>query len=320
MTLGIDEVGRGPWAGPLVVGAVLWPKEVTLEGLTDSKKLSPKKRELYSQKIVELALDYSLGEVSASELDEMGLSNALRLATKRAVDGIKKPYRDIIIDGTINFLNGTIYSEKVSTLKKADLLVPAVSAASILAKVKRDQFMKDLAVTYPGYDFENNVGYGTKKHREAIDLYGVTPQHRLSFKPLSKYRAADAENLATSPLPTTSKQLGDEAESVVAQHLLEGRGHRVLVRNYKTKYCEVDIISIKDKTIYFTEVKYRQNEDFGGARDAISLSKQKQMAYAANIFMNSNRVRSKDISRYTTVLAAGLVGADFKLLDWIVLD
>ena len=104
MILGIDEVGRGPWAGPLLVGAVVWPDDVSLDGLTDSKKLSAKKREQLSVEILEKALSYGFGEVAAKEIDEIGLSRALNLATFRAVENIKCDFDQIIIDGTINFL------------------------------------------------------------------------------------------------------------------------------------------------------------------------------------------------------------------------
>jgi ribonuclease HII len=186
MILGIDEVGRGPWAGPLVIGAVVLG-ETTIEGLTDSKKLSRKRREALDICIRRDAAAWSLGWVSAEEIDTIGLSAALRLATRRAVEQIKAPYRAIIIDGTINFLEGTSKSAYVTTLPKADLLAPSVSAASIIAKVARDSYMSKQDVIYPGYGFSAHVGYGTAAHRMAIDNLGVTPLHRLSFAPLKKY-------------------------------------------------------------------------------------------------------------------------------------
>lgn len=187
MILGIDEAGRGPWAGPLVVGAVVLG-DSEINGLTDSKKLTKRKRELLYDEIINKAAAFSAGWVEARELDEVGMSEALRLATRRAVERIDIPYEDIIIDGTINFLKGTGKERHVQVMPKADLLVPSVSAASIMAKVERDRYMIEQGVLYPEYGFESHVGYGVAKHREAIERHGVTPLHRLSFAPLAKYR------------------------------------------------------------------------------------------------------------------------------------
>jgi ribonuclease HII len=117
------------------------------------------------------------------------MSEALRLATRRAVEQIQAPYTEIIIDGTVNFLTGTGKGAYVQTMKKADLLVPSVSAASILAKVERDRFMAEQDAMYPGYGFGGHAGYGVAKHRVAIEELGVTPLHRLSFAPRSPNRS-----------------------------------------------------------------------------------------------------------------------------------
>ena len=187
MILGIDEVGRGPWAGPLVVGVVVLGGAI-IDGLTDSKKLTKKQRERLDIEIRQKAAGFGLGWVEASEIDEIGLSAALVLATKRAVEKIKAPYHEIIIDGTVNFLRDTSKGKFVTTLKKADLLIPSVSAASIIAKVARDNFMAQQDNKYPGYGFSRHVGYGTAAHNAAIKKLGITPLHRLSFSPLKKYR------------------------------------------------------------------------------------------------------------------------------------
>jgi len=183
MILGIDEVGRGPWAGPLVVGAVVLGG-ATIEGLTDSKKLTKKRREELDTIIRQTAQGFGLGWVHADEIDEIGLSAALRQATIRAVRGVVAPYHEIVIDGTINFLSDTTKGQYVTTMKKADLLVPSVSAASIIAKVARDDYMTQQDEIHSGYKFASHVGYGTAAHRAAIEKYGVTPLHRLSFAPL----------------------------------------------------------------------------------------------------------------------------------------
>lgn len=288
MILGIDEVGRGPWAGPLVVGAVVLGG-ATIDGLTDSKKLTKKRREQLDVLIREHASGYGLGWVSAQEIDGIGLSAALILATRRAVEQIATTYHEIIIDGTINFLRDTNKGQYVTTMKKADMLIPAVSAASIIAKVARDNYMAEQDKIYPGYGFTRHVGYGTSAHIAAIHSLGVTPLHRLSFAPLAHYREGKADVCEYSRLQTrTTKQIGDSGEDAAADYL-EGHGHTVLDRNWKTKFCEIDIVSQKDDVIYFNEVKYRKDAQHGGGIAAITPRKVRQMKFAAELYALKHR-------------------------------
>lgn len=290
MILGIDEAGRGPWAGPLVVAAVvLGATQIT--GLDDSKKLTKKRRESLEKEIVAHASAYGLGWVSAKELDELGMSEALRLATRRAVEQIHVPYHEIIIDGTVNFLAGTTKGCYVTTMPKADALIPSVSAASILAKVARDRYMAEQDKIYPGYGFRQNAGYGVAAHREAIEYLGVTPLHRLSFAPLRKYRSVKDENgssagKALKAYRKTTRQIGDDSETVAAEYLIRA-GHEIIKRNWRTKWCEVDIVSRKDGVIYFTEVKHRKNDQAGGGMEAITPGKLRQMRFSASLYASS---------------------------------
>jgi ribonuclease HII len=289
MILGIDEVGRGPWAGPLVVGAVVLPDEHTIEGLTDSKKLSAKRRRELDAMIRQQALGFGLGWVHADELDNIGLSAALRLATKRAVEAITTPYHEIIIDGTINFLQDTNRGRFVTVLPKADLLIPAVSAASIIAKVARDQFMHEQDALYPGYGFASHVGYGTATHRKVLEAQGVTPLHRTSFAPIAKLLGN-----ATATLPGKTKQAssGALAETVVAEWLTK-QGLTIVERNWKTKWCEIDIIAESDDTRYFVEVKYRRSPHHGDGFEAVTPRKQRQLRFAAELY-STQHATAKD--------------------------
>jgi len=290
MILGIDEVGRGPWAGPLVVGAVVLPEGITMPGLTDSKKLSAKKRLILDTEIRENALGWGLGWVHADELDEIGLSEALRRATIRAVEAVETPYHEIIIDGTINFLKETSKGRYVTTMAKADFLVPAVSAASIIAKVARDTYMEGQEVHYPGYGFASHVGYGTAKHQQALLEFGVTPLHRRSFAPIAKLLSA-----TEPPKPThngddgekatdTAKAIGNHAEETIAEWLTTKK-FSIVERNWKTKYCEIDIIAESADTRYFIEVKYRSSSTQGGGIAAITPKRLRQMRFAAELYM-----------------------------------
>ena len=313
MILGIDEVGRGPYAGPLVIGACIlgdWQNSKNAEWikkLTDSKKLSAKRREELYVLIKEKALATATGWVSSAEIDEVGLSEALRLATRRAVEQIQKtkvPFSEIIIDGTMNFLMGTKLEKYVSTLKKGDFLVKEISAASILAKVERDKYMAELDAVYPEYGFGKHVGYGTAAHQKAMEEFGLTPEHRRSFRPVREI----AEN------KITTKQLGDRGEQVVVDYL-EASGHEIVARNYKTKLFEVDIISRKNEMLYFTEVKYRSDHDFGEALDFIDKKKQQKMHLAVAGFL----VTHPEYADFTPILAVAAVGEDFKLEEWFEL-
>ena len=335
MILGIDEVGRGPWAGPLVVGAVILGG-AEIDGLDDSKKLTKKRREALDVEIREKAAAWALGWVSAQELDDIGMSEALRLATRRAVEQIQAQCRqqnlafsEIIIDGKVNFLRGTALEKFVATIPKADGLIPSVSAASIVAKMARDQFMAEQDAVYPGYGFASNAGYGVAKHRAAIERLGVTPLHRLSFAPLAKYAvkpravpqkksgvqsielpvgypqkrirgprkvalifsgdtapdsSVNPDGDTTQSKPMTTRQIGDKGEQAVADWLAAD-GHEIIARNWRTRYCEIDIVSMKGEVLYFTEVKYRKNDDFGDGLAAITAKKQRQMRFAAELFL-----------------------------------
>ena len=314
MILGIDEVGRGPYAGPLVIGACIlgdWQNSENaewIEKLTDSKKLSAKRREELYVLIKEKALATATGWVSSTEIDEVGLSEALRLATRRAVEQIQKtrvPFSEIIIDGTMNFLVGTKLEKYVSTLKKGDFLVKEISAASILAKVERDKYMAELDAIYPEYGFGKHVGYGTAAHQKAMEEFGLTPEHRRSFRPVREI----AEN------KITTKQLGDRGEQVVAD-FLTAAGHEIVARNYKTKLFEVDIISRKNEVLYFTEVKYRSSQDFGEALDFINKKKQQKMHLAVEGFMATH----PEYADFRPTLAVAAVGKDFCLEEWFELS
>ena len=321
MILGIDEVGRGPWAGPLVIGAVILPEEKPswASELSDSKKLTAKKRESLSEVIQKEAPATALGWVSSRELDSLGMTESLCLAARRAVRNIqaqKVPFTEIIIDGTINFLRGTPLESHVSILKKADFLIKEVSAASIIAKVARDSYMAELSKVYPEYGFEKHVGYGTAAHKKAIETYGITPEHRKSFRPIAEILNISPETPEKSSKPTT-KALGDRAESIVADYLKKN-GHEILARNHKTPFYEIDIVSTKDSHIYFTEVKYRKNSYRGTSLAMITEEKLRQMTFAAESFL---KFQPRLAKIYSPLLAvASVSGSEFNFDGWFPLD
>lgn len=174
--IGIDEVGRGALAGPLLVCAVRL--KVDIAGLKDSKQLSANKRRLLSKQIIENA-DIGYGWVDSNDIDNFGLAQALRVAAKRAIEPLDAGIAEVvIIDGTIDLLD----DRRVQTMIKADQSIPEVMAASIAAKVARDNYMNNLSLKYPQYGFSSHVGYGTLRHRLAIKQHGTCPEHRKTFK------------------------------------------------------------------------------------------------------------------------------------------
>lgn len=185
MIIGVDEVGRGSWAGPLVVGAVMLDIGAPIKGLNDSKQIIKPVREQLAEQIMTQAQACALGWVWPAEIDELGLTAATGLAIERAIEGMPE-YDYIVIDGSVNFLPN---NPKAIALVRADSLLTAVSAASIYAKVTRDNYMSEQAVLYPEYGFELHVGYGTARHKRALISHGITPLHRLSYRPIQQLRS-----------------------------------------------------------------------------------------------------------------------------------
>ena len=182
ITVGIDEVGRGSLAGPLVAGAVILRRPI--KGLKDSKLLTRQQREKLAIIIHKRAIAVGLGWVEPKEIDAIGLTASVRRAMTLALEQVTEAYDEIIIDGNFNFL---AKNPRARVCIKADQTVPQVSAASIIAKVARDQFMREIASTYPEYGFETHVGYGTDAHRTALRKYGICGIHRRSYKPVQEY-------------------------------------------------------------------------------------------------------------------------------------
>lgn len=177
---GVDEVGRGPLAGPVTAAAVILDPTRIPEGLNDSKKLSAKKREALFDLIQDVA-QVSLGWASVEEIDEINIRNASLLAMVRAVEGLAQAPTHALIDGNVIPKGLTC---PATALVKGDGRSVSIAAASIIAKVTRDRLMVSLAQQHPGYGWENNAGYPSKAHIQALQDIGVTPHHRRSFKPV----------------------------------------------------------------------------------------------------------------------------------------
>lgn len=314
--LGIDEVGRGPLAGPLVVGAVILPEEKKgvewISVLRDSKKLSFKRREILSEMIIKNAPACGLGWVEVDELNEIGMIEGLRLATRRAVEMVQKQkvkFSQIVIDGNINFLSGTALEPYTTTIIKGDDKVKEISAASIIAKVARDRYMIELSDTYPDYGFERHMGYGTRQHVAALKQFGPCEEHRTFCRPVAEVLGNNVRHPKKKKKNTT--KVGRAGEEAVAK-FLEEQGHKIVAKNYKTKTAEVDIISTRGMTIYFTEVKTRGS---GNGLEAIDSKKLDKMRLGAETFMFVHF----QYADFDPVLAAASVDGNNRVLEWMPL-
>jgi ribonuclease HII len=179
---GLDEVGRGPWAGPIVACAMMLPSALRLPGLKDSKHLTAERREEFF-KVLEQKAAYGTGMASVEEIDRMGLLKANNLAFTRALEQLAERGRVpkfVLVDGR----DRMTLPHPWKTLIKGDEKVKLIACASIMAKVIRDRIMEDLAAAYPEYGFDDHKGYGTKSHQEALKTHGASPVHRKSFAPV----------------------------------------------------------------------------------------------------------------------------------------
>ncbi|WP_024851153.1 ribonuclease HII [Hydrogenovibrio kuenenii] len=177
--VGVDEVGRGPLVGNVVAAAVILPEDCDIP-LMDSKKLSEKKLKELSEEIKLVAIDYSIGFATPEEIDELNILHATMLAMKRAVDGIHKHFEKVLVDGN----RCPNISHECEAVVKGDAKVSCISAASILAKVARDEEMIALDKVYPQYGYARHKGYPTKAHLQAIEMFGLIDGYRYSFKPV----------------------------------------------------------------------------------------------------------------------------------------
>tara|TARA_R110000868_G_scaffold84822_6_gene238972 strand:- start:48791 stop:49387 length:597 start_codon:yes stop_codon:yes gene_type:complete len=194
LIVGIDEVGRGPLAGAVVAAAVILDPQNPIEGLTDSKILSAKKREVLFDVIKEKAKAWALGRAEVHEIDEINIHHASLLAMKRAYEALNLKANKALIDGKFC---PDIDCESEAIIK-GDLTEPAISAASILAKVTRDREMTEYDKQYPHYGFAKHAGYPTKQHMQAIENHGICILHRRSYKPVRLYLESHSEALSAT--------------------------------------------------------------------------------------------------------------------------
>ena len=272
---GVDEVGRGPLAGPVVAAAVILPKDHTIEGLRDSKKISKIRRESLFPLICEQAIDIGLGEVDVKTIDKINIREATFKAMKMALDDLSTIPDRALIDG--HPLNDqSIPNEGIIG---GDDKVDSIKAASIIAKVTRDRIMKEYSIIFPEYGFENHSGYGTKIHIEALEKYRATPIHRRSFKPV--------KNL----MPTFKWLVDHDRISWMGKKLaglhLKKSGMSVIDLDWKgISNNSIDIVAKDNDHLIFVDVNtYYKNQDDLKKDNKVDRLK-KNMLPALNLYLN----------------------------------
>ena len=281
---GLDEVGRGCLAGPVVAGAVILPTRPSTdvsEVVRDSKQLTRRQRESAYEVIIESALAYSVGWTSAAEIDRIGIVPSVRLAMRRALLRLQPAADCLLIDAlslrTINLPQKSII--------RGDSKSMSIAAASIVAKVQRDGLMAKLAETYPEYGFESHKGYGTRRHTDEIGRRGPCPEHRMSFSPLSK--------APTPKVQSSRTEIGRSAESFTAA-ALENRGMSIVGRNFHTRFGEVDLVALAGETLVFVEVRARRSSSFVTPAETVMGEKSRRLILASQRFLQDTDVRWTD--------------------------
>lgn len=283
---GVDEAGRGPLAGPVVAAAVVLPTGIALEGVADSKRLSPRRREAADTLIRRSAVAHAVGIASSAEVDELNILRATHLAMRRAVEALDPPADFAIVDGLP--VRGLPVPHRA--VVGGDARCAPIAAASVVAKVARDRLMVEIDARWPGYGFARHKGYAAPEHLAALRRLGPCPEHRLSFAPVAAVRAQlelplDDRGPAARE---TRHARGVEGECVAAAHL-RAAGWEIVARRFRAAGGEIDLVARRDELLAFCEVKSGRGARAGLA-EAVDARKRQRLAQAAEAFVAQNGV------------------------------
>ena len=292
---GIDEAGRGPLAGPVAAGAVILPENCEILYLNDSKKLTPRRRELLYEEILEKAVAWGVGLVPAERIDEINILQADYEAMRIALG--KLGVRPAILLNDAVTIPG-IDIPQVPIIK-GDAKSVSIAAASVIAKVTRDRLMSEYDRLYPEYGFARHKGYGTAAHIEALRKYGPCPIHRRTF--IGHFVQVEGPD---------NRRTGAQMEGLAAEYLT-ARGVSILERNYRTRTAEVDLIGREGGYLVFFEVKYRSSTRMGSPLEAVNAAKQKKIRDAARRYLYENGLPADQPVRFDCI---GILGGE---ITWI---
>lgn len=278
LTAGVDEAGRGPWAGPVVASAVILPDEHGIDGLRDSKKLSPKMREDLFDKIMAQAVSVGTGVVDQKVIDSQNILKATYKAMQMALGSCRPRPDSALIDGS-GLPNQIIPNKGII---KGDNKIDCIKAASIIAKVTRDRIMSQMGIIFPEYGFAEHKGYGTSDHRDALEKYKATPIHRLSYNPVKFHYP----NLLWYQ---NNNRIGWLGERLAAFHLFK-QGHSISAMNQTCSvYGEIDIISRVENELIFTEVKTASREHYTSPEGKIDKMKSSRIENSINYYIQKEK-------------------------------
>ena len=285
---GLDEAGRGAWAGPLVAGAAILPLDSPtlgqdLAGLRDSKRLTPPRRAWFYERIFHRASALGVGVVSSNVLDELGVVATTKLAMTRALDDLATPADYLLVDGFPLDYHGTPNKGVVG----GDDLCFSIAAASIVAKVVRDRMMVALDRVFPGYAFGQHKGYGTPQHREALYRMGYSPIHRLSYAPMRFMIGENGLREEKGEKRYGPRELGILGERMAAQHL-EEQGYVICELNYRCAVGEMDVVALDGESLAFVEVRTRRSKKFGSPEESITAAKKQKLIEVAQTYLQEH--------------------------------
>lgn len=293
---GVDEVGRGCLAGPVVAAAVILSPGVSIDGIDDSKKLDRGLRQSLCLEIEQQALAIALSQVEAERIDEVNILEASMEAMRHALADLDPPPQQALIDG--NRAPGGRFPEVA--IIDGDARSISIAAASIVAKVHRDRLMTQHHETYPVYGFCSNKGYASRQHLRALDQHGPCPLHRKSFSPVAP-REEDGRQLHL--------ELGAQGETVAAEYL-RSRGYRILERGYRAAGAEIDIVVEMGGCIAFVEVKSSRSEVMEyNPEERVRARKREHLIRASRIYARDHQPRGRVGSYRFDVIAVDLQGA-----------
>ncbi len=283
---GVDEVGRGPLAGPVVVAAVVLDPAANLpwyDDLNDSKLLSPSKRERLAPLITQGGIAVGIGAAECDEIDAIGIVPATRAAMTRAVANLPVPPDHLLIDAVPLSEPGLPYRHLV----KGDSLCRSIAAASIVAKVARDSRMVREDTAYPGYGFAKHKGYPSPEHLECLARLGPCPIHRRSFAPVRAML-----DPVPNDQPPTHRSRGNTGEEAAVSYL-ESNGYQVVERNFNCPWGEIDIIARQADVLAFIEVKARRHDRLGTGFESITRRKQQRLVLAAQDYLRQHGLQEQ---------------------------